>query len=313
MKRTSAHHNQSTYSRLIDPDDCDPPEKIASTRQVPTIESLDFAQLIAKRLNLSFVRDHVESQGRNLMLLYFNDILRAVPEIGQNIEIEHGSNNSLDAFIRPSATHNRIFIDDHLDFWLFGLNFLNTLRSCYHFSTEETQHLAKWIQLHLTMPDNPILLHRTIREETCPLMEKFSTILPAANAMTVSMQVFIICHELSHHLLGHLGLAAERQLEFDADTHALTIFRRVAAKRNLLDFAQIDVSTICAPSLMMIYFRELALFRKGCDIATPRHPPLQGRLNRLFALSAPDWPSTAQAKFATLGRHFIDLARTTYP
>lgn len=281
---------------------------VASVKRVPSEDSLDLSQQIAETLKMPFDRVEVSSHGRNILSLYFDDIVCVLPEVGEQLFVEHGSINTLEAFVGPASERGHIFVDEHLDFWLFGLNFLTNFKACYHCSDEEVAQLSEWIRGHLNMLDNPTAIHLTLRDDLRPLLEDFTAILPATNALTVAMLVFILCHEISHYFLNHLEQAAAPQLELEADQRAYELFLRLASHRTELKYAQIDESVTSAPCLLMLYFRALVLFRDGKDVASDTHPPVTDRLNQLLALSPSVWSERSKEKFDVLGDQFRILA-----
>ena len=283
---------------------------IASGRLVPNDRGLDSSAAIAEKLGAAFNRELTAKRSQELATLYFGDIAHVVPELVTNVDIEQGTINSMKAFIEPHKNTSWIFVDDRLDSWLFTLNFLTTYRACYTTAMKIDPKLISWTEriLRLGAAQNPGAEQLKLRDEVGALFIAHARILPSVNALTVSMIVFLMCHEIAHHNLDHLNQAVNPLHELEADKLAYEIFLRVADKRNELKHAQIDLSTTCAPCLMLTYFRGMTLLLNGRDDETKAHPPIFVRLEALQKLGAPGWSAASHEKHTELNRQFSILA-----
>jgi len=284
--------------------------RIATSKLVPTEESLAFSERIAKELDLPFDREQTAAHSQELSTRYFKDIVSVIAEFTKGITLEQGSTNSLEAFIEPYQSEGWVFIDDHLDIWLFSLNKLVLFKACYHTTDEEEAQLSEWVKryLSISMTEDPHQNNLVLREETRKLFINYANLLPVANAMSVSMMIFIICHEISHHYLGHLNQAASPSSELEADKLAYELFLKVAEHKDRLKSAQIDESTTSAPALMMVYLRGLSLKTLGADIGTTQHPPASERLAALIEMGKTTWSDTSRERFTELKLQFEKLS-----
>jgi len=283
---------------------------IATGRLTPNDRGLDASAMIAERLGIRFSRQQTAKHSQELATLYFKDIADTVPHLVAGLDIEQGSINSIDAFIEPYKTQGWVFVDDRLDIWLFGLNVITTFKACYRTEDDEDQQLSEWIKEYLAMATSSHLAARQmqVRNETEKLFSNYADMLLPANALSISMIVFIMCHEIAHAHLGHLDQPENPDNELAADQLAYDIFLRIAEKRDQLAHAQIDQSTTSAPCLMLCYFRALTIASTGKDIGTTEHPPVSERIDALLARGKASWSEASKMKYDELSKQFNLLA-----
>ena len=312
-QESDSNARQPTDDNREEISNSDTKHRVARSRLVPTDHSLAFSESIASELGLPFDRDQTAQHSQELTTRYFNDIASVVPDYTSGISLEQGSINSLEAFVEPFQNQSWVFVDDHLDIWLFGLNILTLFKACYRTSKEEEEKLSDWVNqyLSISMTSDPHQSNIVLREETRKLFVNYAILLPVANALSVSMMTFIICHEIAHNYLGHLEQPVSPKLEMEADELAYDLFLRVAHQREQLTNAQIDESTTCAPALMMVYLKALNVKTLGEDIGTNQHPPASDRLTALIEMGKTNWSDSSMEKFTELKKQFEFLFSLT--
>lgn len=312
-QESDSNASQSTDHTSEDISDTDAKHRVARSRLVPTEDSLAFSESIASELGLPFDGDQTAQHSQELTTRYFNDIASVVPDYTSGISLEQGSINSLEAFVEPFQSQGWVFVDDHLDIWLFGLNILTLFKACYRTSKAEEEQLSEWVNqyLSISMTSDPHQNNLVLREETRQLFVNYANLLPVANALSVSMMTFIICHEIAHNYLGHLEKPAAPKLEMEADALAYELFISVARRREHLTNAQIDESTTCAPALMMVYLQALNVKTLGEDTGTNQHPPASDRLAALIEMGKTTWSDSSMEKFTELKKQFEFLFSLT--
>lgn len=269
----------------------------------PTEESLSIAETMAKRLSMPFDRETTRARGERLLAHYYDDIRTVAADTLGDVTFEHGSSGRIEAFAALASLDTRgIFVDEYLQFWLFAVNFLTTFRACYEFSGEERAELARLFAEHCLMLEEPLAHHERLRDELLPLMNRYVAILPAVNALTQCMSVFVICHEIAHHLHDHVGLGGGQSPddELVADATAYDLLLSVHDARERLRYAEIDTSTLCAPALLLDYFAAALRTLGREDGPSATHPSLASRKAALLGRARGSWAERAETKYVGL-------------
>ena len=290
--------------------DKDGREPFAKGRLVPNDRGLDSSAEIAKRFGVKFDRNETARRSQELAIRYFKDIVSVLPEYTKGIDIEQGSRSSLQAFIEPYQQTSWIFIDERLDLFMFSLNFLTNYRACYESARDHDEETKGYMRRSLALGASKELGADQIgiRDDVGSLFEDHYEILPAVNALNVSMIVFTMCHEIAHHHLGHTSLKAEPAQELEADRLAYQLFTAVCEQRHALSNAQVDISTLSAPCLMLHYFRGMTIQLIGADVETRHHPKFSDRIAQLYRLGSRGWSELAKQKHSELTYQFDFLA-----
>lgn len=292
---------------MIETGKADAPSDEAKVRWVPTPDSLDRAHRLAAKLGYRFDARQTEAHGRDLLRHYFDDLRRVLPEVTPYFRFDHGSRNELQASIGLVEDHARVFIDEHLHFWLLGLNFIATVSACYDLEKEDEEALRILTADHFRMYADPVEVHYRVREALWPWHERFTKLLEVANAVTQTMTVFTLCHEVAHSYLGHLHELDEPDHEIAADSLAFEYLLRIHRYRDDLQFAQIDASTLCAPCQFFSILHAARVFTLGSDSATDSHPSALDRRQALIERTRARWPDTSVARFEAVEPAFQAL------
>ncbi len=277
-------------------------------KAVPTDASLAMAKEMAAKLDLPFDFGETKVLGTHLLAAYFHEIVHVLNVDPETITIEHGLDPTyIRATIGMSTDHSHatIFVDECLHFWLFAVNFLTLLNTCFDFTEVQKKELARLLAIQFTMFRDPLGVHESSREALAPLFLEFADIALVANAHTLTQTVFAICHELSHQILKH-GIESDRDQEFEADKKAFTYLLAIFNERDDLRYAQIDTGTLCSPCLLFYYLSASNTYLLGSDFDTDSHPPNRDRATALEA-QRNEWSEKSQANFPKIKRSFDDL------
>lgn len=279
----------------------DEEERYKVTRKtIPTKQSLDKSEHIAKALGMTFNRSAVAVDGRQLHKNYYRDICKTLNLPTNQIEFDSGRLNTMEVFVAPLKGRDIVVFDDFMDFWVQDLNFLLTFSACYHFSKEETVALTDMVQRRLDWTGNHESRHSEFRDELWPLVSNFVDILPAANALTMTQVAFMLCHEIAHSTLGHLSGGDRYEIELEADHQAFEYLLKVKSNRDKLTYLKINDSTLGAPSLSLLYLSAMSKKNLGVDSSTKVYPSFEERAKKLERQASLHWNDRSVEKFQVL-------------
>lgn len=284
------------------------PRRVASGVFKPTERSLSIAQAMASALDQPFDRAQVQHDGQQLLSLYFQDIQSVAEDQFEAIDFEHGTSSQMQAFAAlPRHDLKLVFVDEHFHFWAFGLSFLVYYKACFRIDEAETADLKALVSHHFDMLKTHAATHLTLREQMLPLQMGYPDILFPTNALTQAMTLFVICHEIAHHMHGHPGTPDDPDQELVADREAYALMLRVHEARDTLTHAQIDVKMLCAPALMIQYLRAGLLYHRGHDEPSRSHPSMFDRLASLEALGSSSWSPECRDVYDALSASLGEL------
>ncbi|XLS29869.1 hypothetical protein ACJD0Z_03365 [Flavobacteriaceae bacterium M23B6Z8] len=244
-------------------------------RFVPTEESLEISQQLANKLGFEFHTDKVKHLALNLHRTYFNEIIGLLQLGHAGIDFDPGSIGQITAFIDPVAENKgMVFFDEQFDFWLSELVTINTIAACKLPPEKDFMKMVAIFEKTLktfVIPD----LHKQTRAAIKPFIFEHSDVVPLAHELSKAMMVFIICHEIAHKKLGHLGKTKSRIHEFEADLRALTYFEKIIALKKEANYIKLEESFLAAPILLMNYLSilERYLYKKFSIIPSRESHP----------------------------------------
>jgi len=234
-------------------------------RNKPTSESLDIAQRVASDLGMTFHRKSTAKLALELHKNYYTEIMKLL-NIGTSEELSFldGSIQKVDAFAQLNGKGKSIvFFDEHFDFWLTNLVFLNSITTFKILSLEQYRNIAFLFEetLSITYMTQE---HKEVREKIKPILFKHIDALPFAHEFSKAMIAFVICHEIAHWKLGHLNLKKSIEHEYEADSLALDYLTLIIQQKEQGIYFKLDNRSLAAPILLFNYFSiyERYLFKK---------------------------------------------------
>jgi len=226
-------------------------------RFLPTERSLDIAEEIAQKLNMTMDRAETAQWATDLQARYYQDIAQVLgDEVCGHIQFEHLASRKLEAFSAQTKQGQAIVsFDQQLDSWLFSLNQLIGVRAFWGLSEDEYHHTAQLAQGVVATLQDPFL-HEKVRLYIKPYLTEapYPEALPVTNCMVMAMSAFVICHEIAHHTHGHIGKATNKQHEYEADQQGYKYFMQVIEAFDQTQYLKVSDNMLAAPCLLMDYF-----------------------------------------------------------
>ncbi len=267
-------------------------------RAVPTDGSLAFAAQISALLDIPFDRDEVEALSRQLYETMFEDLVSVLQIDPDSVRFESGYFFATRAFVLPSEEGiPQINIDTTFDYWISTLCLLASV------ATFEVPDRARWTGL-LEQVDATFHLFddakrfARARDGMTPFLTDFHHLLNLSEGLSRTVLVFVLCHELAHCQLGHVGGPSDKDEELAADRIAAQLFLRVVAfgARNNDTMIHIDPKVAGAPIIFMqlLELHETWLARQGRAVAdSSRHPRACDRLKTIEPILLPELSEVA--------------------
>ncbi|GAB4182410.1 MAG: hypothetical protein Tsb002_03670 [Wenzhouxiangellaceae bacterium] len=137
-------------------DDHSEKEEGPATRYVATADSLDKAQFLADRLGLAMDREVTTARARDLHALYFADIRTLLPEYCSDMQFEDMAGHTIQVYLTRSGGLPHLRFDQHYSMWLFSLNLISVIFSCYRLSDEDMQILGDMLEDRLMQWHHPM-------------------------------------------------------------------------------------------------------------------------------------------------------------
>lgn len=254
----------------------------------PTEDALDLAEEIARALGQPFDRQATAAQSESLHETMFAELVESLGLDPEAVAFRSGVYSSARAFAGLSQEKMpHVVLDLVFDFWVFAVGHMMVIKATTALSKDELARLHGVLdQVFTLFIDN----HRftRLRESFRPLLLDYEQCLNLSHALTRSMTVSVLCHELAHIRLGHLGRPASRDLEFEADALGAGYFmdhvRRGTASGPTS--AYVDPKIAAAPILLLRIFDlyEAWLAKHGGGATnSATHPPASERADRLDA------------------------------
>lgn len=242
-----------------------------------TESSLDLAEEIAKGLGQDFDRKAVAKQSIDYLENIFSNLLIKLEIDPSIITFKTGiypKVRTFAALTKDGETH--IVMDMVFDFWLFSVTHINTILATHVLEKNVSDQIEKVTEDIFSLFSESHR-YKLVREKFLPLMLDYSNCLNLSHALSRSMTLFVMCHEIAHSQLDHLNKPQSQELELEADKLAAEHFLKVIGmkKGQIKNSAFVDPKVAAAPILLMRLLEtyELWLKRKGIDITTPYSHP----------------------------------------
>lgn len=261
-------------------------------RYLATQSSLDLAEKIAEELGVEFKREEVAKLSENMEEQIFADLVAALDLNVAEFNFKSGVYSKAQAFAAPSSDESSyVVVDMVFDFWLLGITHVSTVTAAKILDIEQQNQIG-------TVADELFWLltesHRfkSVRETFLPLMLEHGDCLNLSGALSRSMTIFIVCHEIAHCRLDHLSQPPSPQIEFDADRLATEYFAKITGiKRNHREnTAFVDEKVAAAPIILMQLFAIYETWLEAHGFSTnsiDTHPRSSERAERVRELLLP--------------------------
>lgn len=227
--------------------------------------SLDIARSIAEALNSPFDAESTRQFAADLHRTYFESVIQTLGLAQTQVAFESGNARSVDVFISRTQT---VHLDEHLDFWLYNLTHLLTIAACKALSYDERSALLELLK-DASDPETFPANHAAIRKRFLPYLSSHPDCMELSHALSRSMLVFIICHEIAHSTLGHSPKKPSSENELAADQRASDYFLTIQKAGKSVSWIYVHEKLLCAP---LILFRLLSLGESVMALRTGNEP-----------------------------------------
>ena len=270
---------------------------------------------MAQRTGETFDEAEVTAQAGQLLTVYFHDIVRALAPRFDHVRIEDYTLRRIQAIAdQDSQAKDFVHIDQQFDMWFSDLAFLWAVKMFNPLSEEEHKTLVILFIDILDMPEVP-LQHEFTRERVAPLLLAYPETLKVAHALSVAGIVSVICHELAHHELGHVGLPADPDLEYQADALGFELMKTVYGAEKPPDLVEPQRYSLAGAwfALRVIDFRERRQAHATARLnrlQSENHPLATERLHKLSPLLAREMNESLEKLingFASAGDELLTL------
>lgn len=256
-------------------------------RYSATEKSLDFSESLAKRLGQKFDRDAIATQSKDVLEQVFKDLLETLKIDPSSLIFKSGIYSRANTFAALSTSgQNHVVLDMVFDFWVFASTQINMILAAHLLESDAHKKIINMVEdLFMLLVES----HRfkQTREHFRPYMSEYADCLNISGAMSRSMILFVLCHEIAHCHLDHIKKVQTVALEYEADKQACKYFMLVVANSvsgRKKHTAYVDIKVAGAPILLM---RLLTVFENwlksnGFDLdAVSSHPKAVDRATRL--------------------------------
>lgn len=268
----------------------DDPEPVL--RYIPTDNALDLAEELAKALGQPFDRAAVAAQSETLHETMFADLAASLGVDASALTFRSGVYSRARAFVGRSTTGaTHLGLDLVFDFVIAAAGHIMVVLATVELEPDEVRRLHRALDdVFSLFVDN----HRfkTLRESVRPLLTDYHYCLNLSHALTRSMTVSVLCHELAHLELRHLERPASAELELEADARGAELFLRHVRDGGARGptSVYVDPKLAAAPVLLLRLFDlyEAWLAQRGSPVTpSATHPPAAMRANRVETILRP--------------------------
>lgn len=258
-----------------------------------TESSLDIAEAIAKSLGQSFDRDAVAKQSEDYLENIFSDLLDLLEIDPSTISFQSGIYPKARTFAALTKEgENHVVMDMVFEFWISSATQINTIIATQVLETNTFDQIGKITEEIFSLFSES---HRfkVVREKFLPLMLDYPDCLNLSHALSRSMTLFVMCHEIAHCQLDHLHKTQSRELELQADKLAAEYFLKIVLrdKSQIKNSAFIDPKVAAAPILLMRLLETYEIWQnaKGIDISlSSSHPKAVERIDTISPIIQPN-------------------------
>ena len=249
----------------------------------PSEAGLDFAEQIAKAMGMPFDRAQIAELAPRVYDAFFGDLVTLLDRDPAHTIFRSGRYAEVRVFAATdSRSRPHVVLDEDFYFWVFGLGHVMTILASQTLTRQQRERLD-----HLTIELFALLSSgqrfSRVRDIFAPFYFEYAMWLRTSEPVGRAMMGFVLCHELAHIDLGHLGKEPSRELELEADRLAVDYFMKVveACKSRRTRQLSVDPRLAGAPILLMrlLQIYETWLERRaGGEIDAGRHPRAGERL-----------------------------------
>ncbi|MEQ8749142.1 MAG: hypothetical protein RIC52_05135 [Amphiplicatus sp.] len=254
---------------------------------VATDASLDFAEQVAKLAGLPFDRDQVRADAASLEARLFGDVCKLTGLSSESFRFEAGAYFHTRIFAAlDDRGRNTIALDRTFEYWISCLCLLSAVATFEEMTEPELAQLCSQVDRTLNLFVEGSSFDRS-REEMKTYLVRYAHLLNISEALARAMLVFALCHEIAHHMLGHLSAVKSRGQEFEADKMALGYFFKIVSAGNAArsSTAYIDPKVAGAPLILTELIVLLDEWHASVYGGMPNdggdHPGAAERLDRL--------------------------------
>lgn len=245
-------------------------------------EGLKAAKQVAEKLGIPYDENQIIEDTPRLVEYYYLDICRVLtPHVkdirfDQYVHVTQFPNTR--AFYTPYKDQE-IFFDQILELSIGNLFFQLLTLTYGSISSKQKNQIIELTKSTLGSFGQLEELRKVFDELYQQRIEP-ADILHFHHSMTITVIVFMLCHEIAHHYLQHLDEAIDPKQEFEADRLGFKWLCLISKHYDQLHYAKVGENTLCAP---IIYQKLFGLGEKlgFYSIDTNTHPPMADRAKRL--------------------------------
>lgn len=259
--------------------------KTEKRRLHATDAGLASAKIAAEKLGLTYDPEQIVEDVPRLAEYYYLDICRVLTpyvkdiQFDQYIEITKFPNAK--AYYTPYKD-KAIFFDQLLELSVGNLFFQILTLTFASLTKAEIDEITALLENTLkSFGDNQALkknFHTLFIKQIEP-----TGIIHLHHSMTITVIIFILCHEIAHHYLSHLDYAQSKAQELEADKLAYEWLIIISQHIDDLQYARVGNNMLCAP----IIYKRLLNIREEIGIGLPdkaTHPSSLERANQLLPM-----------------------------
>lgn len=277
-----------------------------------TESSLDIAEAIAKSLGQAFDRDAVAKQSENYLEDIFSDLLNLLEVNPSTISFQSGIYPKARTFAALTKEgENHVVMDMVFEFWISSATQINMIIATRVLDAHTFDQIGKVTDEIFSLFSES---HRfkLVREKFLPFILEYPACLNLSHALSRSMTLFVMCHEIAHCHLGHLHKTQSRELELQADKLAAEYFLKIVlrGKTQIKNSAFIDPKVAAAPILLMKLLEIYEIWQKAKDIdisLSSSHPKAAERIDTISPIIKPNLNEIALELLDGMSKALDDL------
>lgn len=215
-------------------------------KYLPSSTSLRLAEEIAQSLGLDFDEAVAAKDAPGLLGAHYREVKGVLGPSFDHVLYQDFSAKLLQARAGIS-THGRphIHVDQHMDFWTFGLCLLWSHAAINGIAPDEEALFDKTF-LDLLDQRGGGTEHADTLAATEHFLRRSGPALRVAYDLSVACFVFMVCHELAHYTLCHHRKPASPALEMEADMEGQRLLMQVFEDPAALKLIPWQPYSICA-------------------------------------------------------------------
>lgn len=233
---------------------------------------------------------------------YFNDIIQACEIDTDSVFFALIRIKNLNAFANTMPNTDKIIVFDDNLIAFFTAFIITIVQAVYSDPTEqEMEELEVFLFSTLNTfhgkeqspKKNEVYVNQFMK-----IIQKDYQLTEIGSYFSMAFTIFIICHELSHHILGHAEVKQKiqdsipfntpaYQEEFEADVYGYQLFLELISKESQIESAKLSQTFNRAPLIFFDIIEIVDLFgrKKGfCQQLSDTHPTPMARKKHLLSL-----------------------------